>query len=50
MRSRALVYFGGLLATIAVVNTPVPRIVVSAVRPKPSCCAGSTASWTRRAS
>lgn len=31
MRSRALVYFGSLLATIALINTPVPRIVVSAV-------------------
>ncbi|MDX8032811.1 hypothetical protein SK803_21555 [Lentzea sp. BCCO 10_0856] len=31
MRSRVLVYFGSLLATIALINTPVPRIVVSAV-------------------
>ncbi|MFD4639618.1 hypothetical protein ACFWN2_20055 [Lentzea sp. NPDC058436] len=31
MRSRALVYFGSLLATIALINTPVPRIVVSTV-------------------
>ncbi len=31
MRSRALVYFGSLLATIALINTPVPRVVVSAV-------------------
>ncbi|ANZ35747.1 hypothetical protein BBK82_06290 [Lentzea guizhouensis] len=31
MRSRALIYFGSLLATIALINTPVPRVVVSAV-------------------
>ena len=31
MRSRVLVYFGSLLATIALINTPVPEIVVSAV-------------------
>lgn len=31
MRSRVLVYFGSLLATIALINTPVPKIVVSAV-------------------
>lgn len=31
MRSRALVYFGSLLATIALINTPLPRVVVSAV-------------------
>lgn len=31
MRSRALVYFGSVLATIALINTPIPRIVVSAV-------------------
>lgn len=31
MRSRVLVYFGSLLATIALINTPVPRIVVSAI-------------------
>lgn len=31
MRSRVLVYFGSLLATIALINTPVPRIVVSAL-------------------
>jgi hypothetical protein len=31
MRSRVLVYFGSLLATVALINTPVPRIVVSAV-------------------
>lgn len=31
MRSRAPVYFTSLLATIALINTPVPRIVVSAV-------------------
>jgi hypothetical protein len=31
MRSRVLVYFGSLVATIALINTPVPRIVVSAV-------------------
>ncbi|GHH47526.1 hypothetical protein [Lentzea cavernae] len=31
MRSRVLVYFGSLLATIALINTPVPRIFVSAV-------------------
>lgn len=31
MRSRVLVYFGSLLATIALINTPVPRLVVSAV-------------------
>ncbi len=31
VRSRVLVYFGTFLATIALINTPVPRIVVSAV-------------------
>lgn len=31
MRSRVLVYFGSLLATIALINTPIPRLVVSAV-------------------
>lgn len=31
MRSRVLVYFGSLLATIALINTPAPRVVVSAV-------------------
>ncbi|RAS64970.1 hypothetical protein C8D87_105465 [Lentzea atacamensis] len=31
MRSRVLIYFVTLLATIALINTPVPRIVVSAV-------------------
>lgn len=31
MRSRALIYFGSVLATIALINTPVPKIVVSAV-------------------
>ncbi|MFC3896976.1 hypothetical protein ACFOWZ_36330 [Lentzea rhizosphaerae] len=31
MRSRVLVYFGSLLATVALINTPVPRIIVSAV-------------------
>jgi hypothetical protein len=31
MRSRVLVYFGSLLATIALINTPVPRIIVSAL-------------------
>ncbi|MFI6097902.1 hypothetical protein ACIA8G_20275 [Lentzea sp. NPDC051213] len=31
MRSRTLIYFGSLLATVALINTPVPRIVVSAV-------------------
>lgn len=31
MRSRALIYFGGVLTTIALINTPIPKIVVSAV-------------------
>jgi len=31
MRSRVLVYFGSLLATVALINTPVPRILVSAI-------------------
>ncbi|SDG23952.1 hypothetical protein SAMN05216553_106334 [Lentzea fradiae] len=31
MRSRVPVYFGSLLATIALINTPVPRVIVSAV-------------------
>ncbi|MFD5829760.1 hypothetical protein [Lentzea sp. NPDC060358] len=31
VRSRALIYFGSVLATIALINTPVPRVVISAV-------------------
>jgi hypothetical protein len=31
MRSRVLIYFGSLLATVALINTPVPRILVSAL-------------------
>ena len=31
MRSRALVYFGSVIAVIALINTPIPKVVVSAV-------------------
>lgn len=31
MRSRTLIYFGSLFATIALINTPAPRVVVSAI-------------------
>jgi hypothetical protein len=31
VRSRALIYFGGVLGAIALINTPVPKIVISAL-------------------